>query len=185
MIKQAAQQSCNVSIGNWFCGFSRHYFTPLCLSSITLLSPLIASLPISIFSWKLHAPFHWHGCWRTVQMYQGNRSNWGCFLLSMPLPSAPFSFFHQCDAPTPCFPECFLPSCDFTFQKLKGSLMLSTSFSSADTETHRAWISDTHMHTCMPTHREQRFAALEMLPLLQIYSLKHERFPSRSIPGGC
>ena len=58
MIKQAAQQSCNVSIGNWFCGFSRHYFTPLCLSSITLLSPLIASLPISIFSWKLHAPFH-------------------------------------------------------------------------------------------------------------------------------
>ena len=130
MIKQAAQQSCNVSIGNWFCGFSRHYFTPLCLSSITLLSPLIASLPISIFSWKLHAPFHWHGCWRTVQMYQGNRSNWGCFLLSMPLPSAPFSFFHQCDAPTPCFPECFLPSCDFTFQKLKGSLMLSTPFSS-------------------------------------------------------
>ena len=58
MIKQAAQQSCNVSIGNWFSGFSRHYFTPLCLSSITLLSPLIAPLPISIFSWKLHAPFH-------------------------------------------------------------------------------------------------------------------------------
>lgn len=102
-------------------------------------------------------------------------------------PSLSSIFSHQCDAPTPCFPQCFLPSCDFTFQKLKGSLMLSTPFSSLQTRryTHRAWISDTHMHKCRPTHRERRFAALEMLPLLQIYSLKHERFPSRSIPGGC
>ena len=69
MIKQAGQQSCNVSLGNWFSCFSRHYFTPLCLSSITLLSPLIAPLPVSIFSWKLHAPLHCKKIENEKQLY--------------------------------------------------------------------------------------------------------------------
>lgn len=38
-----------------------------------------------------------------------------------------------------------------------------------------------HVHA---THTEQRFTALEMLPLLQIYSLKSERCPSWDGPGG-
>ena len=69
MTKQAAQQSCNVSLGNWFSCFSRHYFTPLCLSSITLLSLLIAPLPVSIFSWKLHAPLHCKKIENEKQLY--------------------------------------------------------------------------------------------------------------------
>ena len=82
MIKQAAQQSCNISIGNWFSCFSRHYFTPLCLSSIILLSLLIAPLPISIFSWKLHAPFH---CKKKKKTGENDKQLYPPALPSLPL----------------------------------------------------------------------------------------------------
>lgn len=50
--------------------------------------------------------------------------------------------------------------------------------------THGTDFRNTYAHMRAHTHTQQRLTALEMLPLLQIYSLKSARFLSWDGPGG-
>lgn len=86
----------------------------------------------------------------------------------------------------PHFPEYVFLSCGLDYSEIKRPFnAVGSIVPSADTQIYTKSTDFknpyAHVHA---THTEQRFTALEMLPLLQIYSLKSERCPSWDGPGG-